>query len=404
MPKSKVLCRLCRGTTTLFLDLGRVPLPEEFRIKKHRNDPLVTYALRLSYCPRCHHVQLRDIPDMNAIYKKNYCYDFSLTQTGRDHWEKLARDLTKRYHLTARSLVVDVGSNTGQLLRAFRKHAVNILGVDPSPKVASLAIRSAIPTIVGYFQPALAKKIVRTHGQANLITSTNVFDHVGSLFVFVESLAFLLHPDGVIVIEVPYALRMLRDGSHIPYLQQLDYMFLSPLIPFFTRHGFSIVDAAQIPMHGGSLRLIIQGKGARIRQSASMQKLLIEERIFFSSYRKRLQHFSRSIRTHYRQLSLWVRAQRKAGKHIAGIGASAKGMTLLSCIGVDGKDIDFVTEKSSMKIGKYTPLGIPVLPDTAIPKYLPDIGIILAWNFEKEIKKNIPGFTGVWYTPMPITL
>ena len=67
--------------------------------------------------------------------------------------------------------------------------------------------------------------------------------------------------------------------------------------------------------------------------------------------------------------------------------------------------LDFVTEKSKLKIGRYTPGGhIPVLPDSALTTHKPDYALLLAWNFSKEIMANLKDFRkrgGRFIIPVP---
>ena len=57
------------------------------------------------------------------------------------------------------------------------------------------------------------------------------------------------------------------------------------------------------------------------------------------------------------------------GFKIVGIGAAAKANTFLNFIGLNNSLIDYITDASVYKIGKYTPLTrIPIYPDNKIKK------------------------------------
>jgi hypothetical protein len=80
-------------------------------------------------------------------------------------------------------------------------------------------------------------------------------------------------------------------------------------------------------------------------------------------------------------------------------------MTLLNYCDL-GKDVlDFVTEKSRLKIGKFTPgQHIPVLPDEALMEEKPDYALLLAWNFAEEIMGNLSEYHdagGKFIIPIP---
>ena len=64
-------------------------------------------------------------------------------------------------------------------------------------------------------------------------------------------------------------------------------------------------------------------------------------------------------------------------------------MTLLNFSRIDNHFLDYVTEKSKLKIGKFTPgTNLQVYSDKKLLKTMPDYALILAWNFQKEIIMN----------------
>ncbi len=392
-------CRVCLSPTHPFLSLGSVPLPEEFRMKTQRNLPIRDYPLGLSCCTRCHHVQLTHIVSSDPIYKQHYFYDYSVTATGLGHWQRLARQITRRY-LKDNNLVVDIGSNTGTLLSCFQAFGARIRGVDPTNKLAAIARSRGIPTMTNYFTPSVARRIVRQLGQATVATGTNVFDHVDSLQSFLEAMQILLAPRGVFIVEVPYFLTFLTSHSHIVYHQQIDYMMMTPLIPLFDRYDMELVNTEPIPIHGGSIRLSIRKKGVQ-KAAISVSSLLSKEQVLFATYPRRLKKFADALCKQREDFSLRVRNLKAKGKRIAAVGASAKGITLLNYAGLGPREIDYITEKSPLKIGRFTPTGIPIVADRTLITDQPDYAILLAWNFTQEIMNNLNGYRGKWIIPVP---
>ena len=80
-------------------------------------------------------------------------------------------------------------------------------------------------------------------------------------------------------------------------------------------------------------------------------------------------------------------------------------MTLLNYSKIDRDYLDFVTDKSYLKINKFTPgSNIPVYDDREILKSKPDYALLLAWNFSKEIINNNIKFLkegGKFIIPIP---
>ena len=78
---------------------------------------------------------------------------------------------------------------------------------------------------------------------------------------------------------------------------------------------------------------------------------------------------------------------------------------MLNYCRIGTETLDFVTEKSALKIGRFTPGShIPVYPDSELLEKMPDYALLLAWNFSKEIMANLSEYTkrgGKFIVPIP---
>lgn len=396
-------CRICGGQTKKFLDLGETPPPEEFRTKKELNDKIVKYPLGLAFCPKCGEVQLSfEIPP-DIMYRQNYFYDYSVTKTGFLHWEKLARTIIKKYKIKKSDLVVDIGSNTGTLLLIFKSLGLKILGVDPATKLVRIARKRGVPTIDSYFNAKVAKRVIKKYGQAKIITCNNTFDHVDNLYEYMEGIPILLAKGGVFIIEVPYFKSMVKTLKHVVYHQQTDYLLIKPFSKLFDAFGLEIIDCEEIDFHGGSIRLFVGFKGEH-KVSGHASQLIREEERLFKNRAKTLSEFAKAILNQRNEMVSLLKKLKKQGKSIAAVGASAKGNILLSYSNIGPDIVDFITEKSPLKIGHFTPSRIPIVGDGELLKQQPDYALLLSWNFEKEILKNLKEYTkrgGHFIIPIP---
>ena len=81
---------------------------------------------------------------------------------------------------------------------------------------------------------------------------------------------------------------------------------------------------------------------------------------------------------------------KRRGKKIAAIGAGARGNTRLNFYLLDRGVIDFVTDSSPYKIGKYTPGSlIPIVGDKRLSSDNIDVGLILSRNIGKYLVQKI---------------
>lgn len=396
-------CRICGGRIKQFLDIGETPPPEQFRTEAELKKKIITYPLGLAYCPRCGEVQLSfEIPP-DTMYKENYFYDYSLTKTGLVHWNKLAILAYNTYKLKDNDLVVDIGSNTGTLLDIFKTLGLRIVGVDPATNLVDIARSRGIPTVNDYFTPSVASHIVKEHGKAKIITCNNTFDHVDDLHDFMNGIGILLDRKGVFIVEVPYFKNFLETINHVVYQQQIDYLLLKPFQKLFQKHKMEIVDAEEIPYHGGSIRLFVSFAGA-YNVKPRVAELMKQEFKLFKNQPKALANFARKVFGQRDQLIAIVKKLKAQGKSIAAVGASAKGNVLLFYCGFGPETIDFITEKSPLKVGRYTPRGVPVVEDSELLRRQPDYALLLAWNFKEEITQNLQSYTkggGKFILPIP---
>ncbi|MDE1811074.1 MAG: class I SAM-dependent methyltransferase [Candidatus Micrarchaeota archaeon] len=397
-------CRICNSKVTRFLDLGKTHPPEEFRRKSELGRPIRTFPLGLSYCPKCGQVQLSHEIPPDVMYKQHFFYDYSITKTGDKHYTELAELLKKKYKLTNRDLVVDVGSNTGKLLMIFRKIGVKILGVDPATRLVRVARKNGVPTIDSYFDSACAKRIVKAQGQARVITCNNVFDHVTDLHEFMRGVRILLKEDGVFVVEDPYFLTFFKTLGHVVYHQQLDYILVKAFAKLFDAHGMELIDCERIPWHGGSIRMYIAFKDV-YKVNRHVQEFINEEnRLVLKNEPKALKSWGGKILAQRDDMASLLKKLKRQGKSIGAIGASAKGNCLLYYSGIGPKTVDFITEKSNLKVGRYTPLGIPIVKDEVLFRKQPDYALLLAWNFSDELLAKLSPYTskgGKIIVPIP---
>lgn len=396
-------CRICHASTKKFLDLGATHPPEEFRTKEQLSNKISEYPLGLSYCPKCGQVQLSSKIPPDVMYRQNYFYDYSVTSTGFSHWKELTKLIIKKYKIGKKDLVVDIGSNTGTLLLIFKSLGVRILGIDPATKLVRIARKRGIPTIGSYFSAKVAKRAVKKHGRAKVITCNSVFDHVDDLYEYMEGIPVLLDPKGIFIVEVPYFGSMVKTLDHVVYHQQIDYLLVKPFAQLFDKFNMEIVDCEQFKLHGGSIRLYIGFKGVH-KVSKNVADTIKEEEKIFKNKEKVLSDFAKGILNQRDEMVSLLKKLKKQGKSIAAVGASAKGNILLYYSNIGPETIDFLTEKSPLKIGRYTPSGIPVVDDKELLKRQPDYALLLAWNFEKEILKNLKEYTdkgGKFVVPIP---
>lgn len=383
-------CRVCKSKRLyFFLSLGEMPIPNGFLSKKELKKKEPKYPLAVCVCEDCHLVQLtHTIP--SEIMFKNYLYIPSTSTTMQKHFHSMAQTLTKQQDLQSGDLVVDIGSNDGTLLGYFRELEMNVLGVDPAENLAKVATMKGIETLPLNFTDVLAKKIVKKKGNAKVITATNVFAHIDDVHSVCAGVKSLLAPEGIFVIEFPYLLDLLEKNEFDTiYHEHLSYFAIYPLTVLFATHALRIVDIHRIPVHGGSLRIIVKHATKNQQVAPIVEELLHEERLRKMNTKIPYDDFARRVKTIRRDLVAYLKRLKKGGKQIVGYGASAKGNVLMNYCGITLDILDFIVDSIPYKQGRYTPgTHIPIYSEQKLTKEKPDYALLLAWNFADEILRK----------------
>jgi len=397
---------MCESTNLeLFLDLGFIPLVDRFLTQEELNESETLYPLNLRICKECGLVQLGYIVPAEKLYNENYAYESGTTSKRRESYLELATYVCKNFDIPTNSLVVDIGSNVGVLLECFKSNGMKILGIDPSGNVVKIANSKGIETLEGFFNSEMIKKILSTKPKPHVVSATNLFAHIQNYKLFMEDLKNFLREDGIFVFQVPHFLHLINNLEYdTVYHEHISYFGLKPLIKFFKKFDMEIFDVLETDIDGGSIRCFVSRKDLQ-KISNNVNTILEKEEKSQIYSKERLEKFAIDVKNQKKQLINLLISLKHDNKRVVGLSAPAKGMTLLNYCKIDNHILDYVTEKSELKIGKYTPgMHIFVEPDQKLLDDKPDYALILAWNFADEIMKNLEDFHkagGKFILPIP---
>lgn len=378
-------CWSCQGNRlTPVLDLGRTPLANSLvpEAALHHTDP--TFPLELAWCADCSLVQITASVPPEDLFR-DYLYFSSYSDTMLLHAESLVERMIRERSLDPGSLVVEVASNDGYLLKFYKRAGVQVLGVEPAVNVARVAVEEhGIPTVTEFFGDELAGRLRAEGRRASVMHANNVLAHVPDLNGFVRGFKTLLADDGVAIFEAPYVRDMVEGVAFDTiYHEHLCYYSLTALDALFRRNGLVIAHVERLAIHGGSLRIFATHGET---PDETVTAMLAEERAlgidglaYYEVFARRVQHLRLTLTGLLRDL-------KAAGRTIAAYGASAKGSTLLNAFGIGREVLDFVVDRSPHKQGLYTAgTHIPIRAPEALVSARPDYALLLTWNFADEI-------------------
>lgn len=385
-------CRFCKAPlNTLFVDLGMSPLSntylrqEELRVKEN------FYPLHAYVCDNCFLVQLEEFEAPERIFS-NYAYFSSYSESWLVHSKKFVEMIVRKLQLDTTSFVVELASNDGYLLQHFKSRNIPVLGIEPAANVAQAARVKGIDTMVEFFGNDIAQRLISQGKQADLIIGNNVLAHVPDLNDFLSGVKFLLRPNGLITMEFPHLLQLIKQNQFDTiYHEHFSYFSLTTVIPIFKYHGLTIFDVEELNTHGGSLRIYAGHQDGNITHpSARIVNLLKKEEEFGLKNLRTYQVYSEKVKKTKWDLLTFLLSVKKQGKVVAGYGAPAKGNTLLNYCGIRTDFLDYTVDRSPYKQGYYLPgTHIPIEAPEKIAETQPDYVLILPWNLKQEIMEQI---------------
>lgn len=398
-------CRACKGQSLyMFLPLGLHPLANGFLEKDRLTESEALFPLDVYVCLDCGLIQIRD--SVPQGFFRNYVYVPSAASIMHNHFAGFADALTGKYLALPDSFVIDIGCNDGLFLKCLKDRGVRTLGIDPATNIIEMARDKGLEIINEYFNPEIAGEVKEKYGPAAAVITTNTFHHIDDLDSFTEGVTILLDENGIFVIELPYALEIVKqnefDGIYHEHVSQFT---VKSLVDLFQRFDMEVFHVDLLEIHGGSMRAFARRKIGSNSVSSVVSELLAREtenRLLsastYDAFRERVEGNKETLVTLLQKL-------KAEGKRLAGYGASARGNTLLNYYGIGTDLLDYIVDKNSLKQGLYTPgMHIPVFAAEKILEDKPDYVLVVAWNFAEEIidqQAQYRGLGGNFILPIP---
>lgn len=383
-------CRHCATPLEhTFLDLGFAPPSNAYLSRADLAKPEKYYPLKIKVCDQCWLVQTEDYAQADELFSAEYAY-FSSTSTGwLAHAAQYAAKITSQLNLTKDSLVIEVASNDGYLLKNFVAAGIPCLGIEPTASTAVVAEQLGISVLREFFGEKLGKQLAVDGKQADLIAGNNVYAHVPDINDFTLGLKAALKPHGTITLEFPHLLRLIENNQFdTVYHEHFSYLSLYTVDRIFKAAGLCVWDVEELPTHGGSLRVYgchVEDKREIMPAVSAMQS---EEARRGLQNLGTYQGFQAKADRVKDDLLAFLIEQKRAGKKVAAYGAAAKGNTLLNYAGIKPDLLPFVCDAATAKQGKFMPGShIPILAPAELGQQ-PDYVVILPWNIAVEVKQQ----------------
>ncbi|QLF71760.1 methyltransferase domain-containing protein (plasmid) [Peteryoungia desertarenae] len=390
-------CRFCNSPLThVFADLGVTPLANSYVRPDQAGRADRLYPLRTLVCTECWLVQAEAFASPEEIFS-DYAYFSSYSDSWVAHARRFTEDMTARFGLGAGSQVIEVASNDGYLLQHFVERGIPALGIEPAANVAEVARGRGVPTECCFFGRDTAGRLAERGLSADLLVGNNVLAHVPDINDFAAGLAIALKPHGIVSLEFPHLLQLMRNTQFDTiYHEHFYYLSLLAVERIFAAHGLMVFDVQELPTHGGSLRVLAQhASSSHHAEQPGIAKVRQDEAEAGFAGLDAYLAFQTQIDPLREGLLRFLSTAKAEGKTVVAYGAAAKGNTFLNFCGITTDLIAYVVDRNPHKQGHLLPGSrLPIHAPDRLAETRPDYVLILPWNLSAEITASMD--LGAW--------
>ena len=398
-------CRICSSSRIcIVIKFKPTPPGDLFLPNKSIHLSSKKYPLNLALCEDCGYLHLPYILEPHISYS-NYIYETKVTVGLNQHYKKFAKDIISIFNISKFSFVVDLGSNDGTMLKAFKECKMKVLGVEPNEQIAKNANKNNLETINDYFNSKVANIIKKNYGEASIVTANYMYANIDNIYEFTENVKKILDDRGLFVIQTGYHPEQMKINMFdYIYHEHFSYFSIKVLKDIFERSGLELIHIKKLSTKGGSIRAIAQHKGGKLPIDHSVKLFINEEQNAGIHDKKIYIKFAREILLQKKKILEYVRQIKSEGHTIVGYGASHSTTTLLHHFEL-GKYLEFIIDDNPIKHGLYSPgYHLPVYPVKKLYEKFPRYIIILAWQHKDTIinrNKKYLKKGGSFLVPLP---
>ena len=297
-------------------------------------------------------------------------------------FKSISKKLVKKFRP---KILMEIGSNDGVFIKNFSKKKV--IAVEPCKNLAKITNKLGYYTYDKFWNLSLAKKITNSHGKFDLIYSANTISHIPKLNETFKSIYLSLSTNGVFVFEDPYIGSVIKNNSYDQFYDEHVHLFsLLAMSNLVRAQNLRVIDVELLPTHGGSIRFYVARKNSDHKASKNVKKIYdLEKKEKLNKYFT-YKKFAIRVKRSKVQLNKILKNLKKKGERVISYGATYKSSTIYNYCNIDSKIIEFVTDSTKNKQGKFTPgKHIKIIAPINLINEKINYVFLGAWNFVKEI-------------------
>ena len=375
---TKKKCRVCKSDKLIgILNLNNQPPPNRLDDLFWR---LLNIPLILNVCINCFHLQLNGVLNPIIMYK-NYSYLSGTSNTMKEYFNTFVKSLN-----VTNKKILDIACNDCALLDCFKELNNETYGIDPAENIVRNINNHNI--YCGFFNNDAIKYF---NNKFDIITAFNVFAHVDDIYDFLNNLYLISDNSTDIYIQTSQCNMIQNNEFDTIYHEHLSFFNINSMKYCLEKCNFMLYDINIVDVHGSSYLFHIKQNNNKLLNDYNINERLLFEKntgIYkIETYFK----YSKNIYTWKNNLIEIL----KNKKNLVGIGASAKGITILNFIKndliINNIIIDYIIDENKLKIGKkINSIDINIYEFNKIKETNDTIYFILfAWNFKDELITKI---------------
>lgn len=364
-------CLCCRGEVRMLIDFGDMPLVNTYNVKEK-------FPLRVNRCVECNHLQLHEWVDPKVLYC-DYAYCSGTGRTALDYFRDFARTALS-YVPTARH-VLDIASNDGSQLDAFKALGLLTYGVDPAKNLNPIAQGKGHHIMTGFFEHSDFNGF---GGGFDIITAQNVVAHTSDPLSFLQRCREIMYDHTRLFIATSQANIVVNGEVDTIYHEHISYFNAHSMMKLATRSGLTLLDIVMHDIHGTSYVFVLGASGVpsiRVTQRMEWEKVVgMLDNPIYAWWRRYVEDKIQRVRE-------TIEGYRSEGYYAVGCGAAAKGISMLNMAGVK---LEALYDNTPTKWNRVTS-DMAILPFDCIRdiKHGKVLFVLLAWNVAPEIRRNV---------------
>lgn len=376
-------CRLCNSPVREIIDLGNSAPANNFDNTFSIEGSNETFPLILDFCDSCKNLQLRHCLGEDLLYS-DYSYITPRSDSLLNHYNEILNYVEKKIGNLNKIDLLEIGSNTGELLKYLQPHVQSILGVDPAKNITKLANEKGIETICNFFDLELAKKISKTKKNIQLVFARHMFAHNSNPKDLILGMKEVLNEEGFILIENAYAIETLLHGEFDQvYHEHMFFYSATSMNNLLKMYGLFLHDIFFSEVHGGSIVFVASvknmGQTDNLTKQILYEETLFQDDLIFKTFVSKINEVKGFVLD---KISSAQNAQQSIGAY----GAPAKAFTMFSLLGLDNSVIKFCVDTTPTKVGKFFPVtNIPIISEEQLKTQSYDMLLVMSWNYKKDI-------------------